>query len=504
MAAGLDLAMPGGDPALDNAVVAAVEAGKLDEATVDAAARNVLTMLQRIADGAPRAWPVDLDAHHALAREVAGRCIALLKNQDGLLPLDPGRALAVIGSFAEQPRYQGGGSSRVNAARLDIPLEQIRKHARGDVFYAPGFDVDGDANRLRDDAAAIAADADVAVVFLGLTDREESEGFDRDNIDLPEQQLHVLRAVVAVQPRTVVVLSHGGAVRLAEVDRLAQAILDGGLLGQAGGGAIADVLFGTVNPSGRLAETVPVRLEDAPSFLNFPGENSQVLYGESIYVGYRWYDARKIDVTYPFGHGLSYTAFSYGAVHVESDDDNLLVMLPVTNTGDRDGREIIQVYMSKPSSSVRRVPKDLKGFQVIDLTAGATADVTIRITRNDFAYWEERIDGWIVEGGAYTIHVGSSSKDIRCATVVEVNGDKLNLPLTEDSTIGEVMAHPTAGPLFASLAAQTMASMADTLDPALGVDIAQVAASIPLGRIAAFGGGFSRETLDRFLEQVRD
>ena len=208
--------MPGRDPALDNAVVAAVEAGKLDEATVDAAARNVLTMLQRIADGAPRAGPVDLDAHHALAREVAGRCIALLKNQDGLLPLDPGRALAVIGSFAQRPRYQGGGSSRVNAARLDIPLEQIRKHARGDVFYAPGFGVDGDANRLRDDAAAIAADADVAVVFLGLTDRAESEGFDRDNIDLPEQQLHVLRAVVAVQPRTVVVLSHGGALRLAK------------------------------------------------------------------------------------------------------------------------------------------------------------------------------------------------------------------------------------------------------------------------------------------------
>ena len=504
MAAGLDLAMPGGDPALDNAVVAAVEAGKLDEATVDAAARNVLTMLQRIADGAPRAWPVDLDAHHALAREVAGRCVALLKNQDGLLPLDPGRALAVIGSFAERPRYQGGGSSHVNAARLDIPLEQIRKQAPGNVFYAPGFGVNGDANRLRDDAAAIAASADVAVVFLGLTEREESEGFDRSNIDLPEQQLHVLRAVVAVQPRTVVVLSHGGAVRLAEVDWLAQAILDGGLLGQAGGGAIADVLFGTVNPSGRLAETVPVRLEDAPSFLNFPGENSRVLYGESIYVGYRWYDARKIDVTYPFGHGLSYTTFSYGAVHAESDDDNVLVTLPVTNTGDRDGREIVQVYVSKPNSSVRRAPKDLKGFQAIDLAAGATAEVTIRITRNDLAYWEERIDGWIVEGGAYTVHVGSSSQDIRCATVVEVDGDKLTLPLTEDSTIGEVMAHPTAGPLFASLAAQTMASMADTLDTALGVDIAQMAASIPLGRIAAFGGGFSRETLDRFLKQFRD
>ena len=502
MAAGLDLAMPGGDSALDDAVVAAVEAGKLDEATVDAAARNVLTMLQRIAHGAPRARPVDLDANHALARQVAGRCIALLKNQDGLLPLGRARAVAVIGPFAEQPRLQGGGSSRVNAARLDIPLEQIRSQALGDVFYAPGFGVDGDADRLRDDAAAIAAAADVAVVFLGLPDREESEGFDRDHIDLPEEQLHVLRAVVAVQPRTVVVLSHGGAVGLAEVDRLAQSILDGGLLGQAGGEAIAAVLFGIVNPSGRLAETVPIHLEDAPSFLNFPGENSQVVYGESIYVGYRWYDARKIDVTYPFGHGLSYTTFTYGTVRTESDGDDLLVTLPVTNTGDRDGREIIQVYVSKPNSSVRRAPKELKGFQAIDLAAGATAEVMIRIPRNDLAYWEQRIDGWIVEGGAYAIHVGSSSKDIRGATVVDVDGDKLTLPLTEDSTIGEVMAHPTGGPLFAALAAQTIAPVTDSLES--GANIARMAAWIPLGRIAAFGRGFTRESLDRFLEQVRD
>ncbi|MBV8181341.1 MAG: glycoside hydrolase family 3 C-terminal domain-containing protein [Mycobacterium sp.] len=503
MAAGLDLAMPGGDPSLDDAVVAAVEAGNLDEAAVDAAARNVLTLLQRVADSAPKALPADLDAHHDLAREVARRCVALLKNQDALLPLEPSCALAVIGSFAEQPRYQGGGSSHVNAASVDIPLEQIRAHARGEVVYAPGFGVDGDDQRLREDAAAIAGGAEVAVVFLGLADCEESEGFDREHIDLPEQQLNVLRAVVAAQPHTVAVLCHGGAVKLAEVDRLVQSILDGGLLGQAGGGAIADVLFGAVNPSGRLAETVPVRIEDAPSFLNFPGENSQVRYGESIYVGYRWYDARQVDPTYCFGHGLSYTTFSYGAVRAESDGDDLVVTLPVTNSGDRDGREIVQVYVSKLDSSVRRAPKELKGFQAIDVTSGATADVTIRIIRNDLAYWEERVDGWIVEGGTYTIHVGSSSKDIRCTTDVDVDGDKLAVPLTENSTIGEVMAHPTAGPLFASLAAQTMASMADTSDTTLGVDVARVAASVPLSRIAAFGR-LPRETLDGFLKQIRD
>jgi beta-glucosidase len=411
--------------------------------------------------------------------------------------------LAVIGSFAEQPRYQGGGSSHVNATVVDIPLHQIRVHARGKVAYAPGFGVDGDAQRLRDDAVAIAAAAQVAIVMLGLVDGEESEGFDRDDIDLPEQQLNVLRAVVAAQPRTVAVLCHGGAVKLAEVDRLVPAILDGNLLGQAGGGAIADVLFGVVNPAGRLAETVPVRIEDVPSFLNFPGENSQVLYGESIYVGYRWYDAREIEPTYCFGHGLSYTTFSYGAVRVESDGEDLIVTLPVTNSGDRDGREIVQVYVSKRDSRVRRPPKELKGFQAVDVSAGATADVTVRIARNDLAYWEERLEGWIVEGGSYTIHVGSSSKDIRCTTVIDVAGDKLTLPLTKDSTIGEVMAHPTAGPLFASFVGQTMAAMDGTSEAALGVDVARVMASMPLSRLAAFGT-LSRETLDEFLERVGD
>jgi beta-glucosidase len=500
VAAGLDLAMPGGDPTPDDAVVAAVEAGKVDEAAVDAAARNVLALLQRVADGAPRALPVDLDAHHALAREVAGRCVALLKNQDALLPLEPSSSLAVIGSFAERPRYQGGGSSHVNASVVDIPLDRIRAHACGEVVYAPGFGVGGDAQRLRDDAVATAAGAEVAIVFLGLADQEESEGFDRDDIDLPEQQLNVLRAVVAAQPRTVAVLCHGGAVRLAEVDQLAHAILDGGLLGQASGGAIADVLFGVVNPSGRLAETVPVRIEDTPSFLNFPGENSHVLYGESIYVGYRWYEARKIDPTYCFGHGLSYTTFSYGELRVDPDGDELVVAVPVTNSGDRDGREIVQVYVSKPDSRVRRAPKELKGFQAIEIAAGATAEVTIRIKRNDLAYWEERVDGWIVEGGVYTIQVGSSSRDIRCAKVIDVAGDKLALPLTENSTIGEVMAHPTAAPLFASLTGQTMAR---TSDSALGVDVARVAASIPLSRLVAFGR-LSRETLTDFLKQARD
>jgi beta-glucosidase len=503
MAAGLDLAMPGGDRTLDDSVVAAVEAGNLDEATVDSAARNVLSLLRRVADGAPKARPVDLDAHHALAREVAGRCVALLKNQDALLPLEPSCALAVIGSFAEQPRYQGGGSSHVNASVVDIPLDQIRAHARGKVAYAPGFGVDGDAQRLRDDAVAVAAAAQVAIVMLGLVDGEESEGFDRDDIELPEQQLNVLRAVVAAQPRTVAVLCHGGVVKLAEVDRLVPAILDANLLGQAGGGAIADVVFGVVNPAGRLAETVPVRIEDVPSFLNFPGENSQVLYGESIYVGYRWYDAREIEPTYCFGHGLSYTTFSYGAVRVESDGGDLIVTLPVTNSGDRDGREIVQVYVSKPDSRVRRPPKELKGFRAVDVTAGATVDVTIRIGRNDLAYWEERVEGWIVEAGSYTIDVGSSSRDIRCTTVIDMAGDKPAFPLTRDSTIGEVRAHPAAGPLFASFAGQTTAAMAGTSETALGVDVTRVMASMPLSRLAAFGR-LSRETLDEFLKRVAD
>ncbi|MBJ7450803.1 MAG: glycoside hydrolase family 3 C-terminal domain-containing protein, partial [Blastococcus sp.] len=360
--AGLDLEMPGTGARTNAMVLAAAEADDAVRTTVERAAERIARLAARAArpDGAPGA--PDLDAHHALAREVAGRAVVLLQNEGDLLPLAPGASLAVVGEFARTPRYQGGGSSRVNATRVDVPLEEIRALAgTGAVTFAPGFALDGsgDAASLRAEAVAASGAADSAVVFLGLTEEDESEGFDRTHLDLPPEQLELLRAVVAVQRRTVVVLAHGGVVRLTEVAAAAPAVLDAALLGQAGGGAVADVLFGAVNPSGRLAETVPLRLEDVPAFPGYPGEHGHDSYGERVFVGHRWYDARGLDVAFPLGHGLSYTTFGFTDLELTSSDAGVTVGLTVTNTGSRSGREVVQVYAGLPTSEVARPPRSL-------------------------------------------------------------------------------------------------------------------------------------------------
>ncbi|WDZ92715.1 glycoside hydrolase family 3 C-terminal domain-containing protein [Nocardiopsis sp. HUAS JQ3] len=503
IAAGLDLEMPGDGGASDARLLAAVEDGACSAQDVDTAASRVAALAarargsrrDRAADSAlaPEVGAPEVEAHHALAREVAARCVVLLKNDGALLPLAPGGSVAVIGGFARNPRYQGGGSSHVNPTRVDVPLEEIRALAgSGAVTFAAGYAADapgaaepGDAAELREDAVRAATDADTAVVFLGLAEHQESEGFDREHIELPAEQLDLLAAVVRAQPRTVVVLSHGGVLRLAPVADLAPAVLDGALLGQAGGGAVADVLFGRVNPSGRLGETVPVRLQDTPAYLNFPGENSAVLYGEGLYVGYRWYDARDMEVAFPFGHGLSYTSFAYSDLELEQDGAGITAHLTVTNTGDRAGREVVQFYVAKPDSAVSRAPRELKGFTGVTLEPGGSERVSVLLSREDLAYWEVRADRWVVEGGEYVVSAGASSRDLRAAAAVAVEGDALRLPVTLDSTLGEVMADPGAAALLAQ--AFTPPAAAEGSDNAMGMDMARMMASIPIRRLASFG-----------------
>jgi beta-glucosidase len=503
VAAGLDLEMPGDGGASDARLVAAVESGACSAEHVDTAASRVAALAARAgrarrdgaaeAAAAPAIGAHDAEAHHALAREVAARCVVLLRNEGALLPLAPGGSVAVIGGFARNPRYQGGGSSHVNPTRLDVPLEEIRALAgSGTVTFSPGYadEARGDAEPggaagLREEAVSAAAAAQTAVVFLGLAEHQESEGFDREHIELPAEQLDLLAAVVRAQPRTVVVLSHGGVLRLAPVAGLAPAILDGALLGQAGGGAIADVLFGRVNPSGRLGETVPVRLQDTPAYLNFPGENSAVLYGEGLYVGYRWYDARETEVAFPFGHGLSYTSFAYSDLELEQDAAGVTAHLTVTNTGDRAGREVVQFYVAKPDSAVSRPPRELKGFTGVTLEPGRSERVRVLLPREDLAYWEVRADRWVVEGGEYVVSAGASSRDLRATAAIEVEGDALRLPVTLDSTLGEVMADPRAAAVLAEVFAPP--ASADGSSTALGVDMARMMASIPIRRLASFG-----------------
>ncbi|MGK8503016.1 glycoside hydrolase family 3 C-terminal domain-containing protein [Nocardia asiatica] len=489
--AGLDLEMPGGSGVSDAQVVAAMAAGTLDPADVDRAARNVARLAARVVAGRELGDTLGAtEDHHRLAREVAARCVVLLRNDRDLLPLAPGRSLAVIGEFAAEPRYQGGGSSHVNPTRLDVPLAEIRALAGAEtVSYSQGFtngDTEADHDALRAEAVTAAQNADVAVVFLGLAATQESEGFDREHLELPADQLDLLDAVVRVQPDTVVVLAHGGVVRLAPVAARAASILDGGLLGQAAGGALADVLFGVVNPSGRLAETVPVRLQDTPAYLNFPGENSHVRYGEGLYVGYRWYDSRDVEVTFPFGHGLSYTTFDYTDLALTADAAGVTVRLTITNTGARAGREVVQVYTAVPSSAVARPARELKGVAVTaDLEPGAVEEVSILLSRDDLAYWETRVDRWVVEGGAYQVWAGASSRDLRVTGRIDITGDELRIPITAESTLGEALADPTAAAALAEVFGGMSESMGDAT--ALGVDMMRMIASIPLNRLTGFG-----------------
>ncbi|MEV0669617.1 glycoside hydrolase family 3 C-terminal domain-containing protein [Mycobacterium sp. NPDC050441] len=493
VAAGLDLEMPSTGGISDAEVVSAVGAGTLDAAAVARAAARVAALAQRVTQTDTSASSFDIDDHHGLAREAAQRAIVLLKNDRDLLPLAPS-PLAVIGGFAQEPRYQGGGSSHVNPTRVDIPLDEIRRLA-GDhaVTYCPGTDTAA--------AAAAAESAETAIVFLGLTAEEESEGYDREHIDLPAAQLDLLRAVVEVQPRTVVVLAHGGVVRLDAVAGLAPAVVDGALLGQAGGGALADVLFGVVNPSGRLAETVPLRLQDSPAYLNFPSESGHTVYGERMFVGYRWYDSRDMPVAFPFGHGLSYTRFEYSDLELTAAGAGVAVRVTVTNTGNRPGREVAQAYAGLPDSRVGRPARWLAGFASVTLDQGQGQTVEIPIDRTDLAFWSTEAGRWVVETGEYAVSVGASSRDIRLTATVPLDGDEPTRPFTRDSTLGELLADPVAAKTILTVLGN--ASPFGAADSALGNNLLRMLESVPIGRMVGFSAGkVTREQLDELLAGI--
>ena len=473
--AGLDLTMPGPDTAGDRALIEAVDGGRLPAAALALAADRVRSLVDRTTE-AGKTGGYDADRHHALAREIAARGIVLLKNEGDLLPLRPGQTVAVVGELARTPRYQGGGSSQMTPTRLDDALTAIEESAPGKVRFT--------ANPA--EAVEFARTSDVAVVFAGT--EQETEGSDRESLDLPADQLNLIAAVAAANPRTVVVLSNGAVVLTTPWDRDVGALLEGWLLGQAGGSATADVLFGRVNPSGRLTETIPLRLADHPSYLDFPGEAGHVRYGEGIHVGYRGFDAREQEVAYPFGFGLSYTTFSYAEATATANEAGVDIRLTVTNTGSRDGHEVVQAYLSLPSSRIRRAPRELKAFASVEIRAGEAADVVLHVDRSDLAYWDVVLQRWVVEDGTYTIEVGASSRDIRATTTIAVAGDEARHPLTADSTFGEWLADPRGAELltevFTRMTAEGGGMAALTVDPAM----LQMALGFPLSRMAMFPG----------------
>ena len=418
----LEMPAPGGDAVRE--LLAAVRSGKITEADVDARLDELLTLVLDTHAAVERhSRSFDADAHHALARRAAGESVVLLKNDDALLPLAEGTRVAVIGDFAETPRYQGAGSSAVNSIKVDTFLDCLNDSGLYSVGFAPGFDRQGKPDAAKQaEAVALAAKADAVLLCLGLDEIKESEGLDRADMKLADNQIELLQAVREANPNTVVIVNAGASL---ETPWLAhcKALVYGALGGQASAGAMVDVLTGKINPGGKLAETWANAYADTPARDHFAGPGRTVQYREGLYVGYRYYQTTGVPVAFPFGHGLSYTQFAYSDLHADAHS----ATLTVTNTGDRAGAEIVQLYVAKPNAEIFRPAQELKAFAKVQLAAGESKTVTLTLDDKAFRYWNTRTDSWEVEGGTYELRVGASSADIRLTAAVEVIGtDALN------------------------------------------------------------------------------
>lgn len=451
--AGLDLEMPDCHGETDKLIVKAVQSGELEEPVLDTAVERILTMVDKYLtarkgiDPASMVHPLpssvergyDVAAHHALARTTAEQSAVLLKNED-ILPLQKDKKIAFIGEFAKVPRIQGGGSSHINNTSVESALD-----AAGDsVSYAQGFHIDEETTdeTLLQEAITLAKESDVAVIFAGLPDSFESEGFDRTHLNMPANQNELIARISEVQPNVVVVLHSGSPIAMPWLDKVA-GVLQMYLAGQASGGAAVNLLFGDATPCGKLAETFPLHLEDNPSYLNFPGNREKVCYQEGVFIGYRYYDKKKMDVLFPFGYGLSYTDFTYSNmkvtvngknaadVDVIKETDEIIVSADITNTGNCDGAEIVQLYIKNPVVYEIRPEKELRDFAKVFLKAGETKAVTFTLNARAFSYYETRIHDWYAESGDYEILLASSSRDIRLQDTVSITGSK-KIPFVAD------------------------------------------------------------------------
>src|ERR671918_908913 len=427
LAAGLDLEMPGSGGRNDALLVKAIKASELDETVLDRTVERLLTLTLRLTGILKEDASYDRNAHHALARQVAGEAAVLLKNEGSILPLGAVGPIALIGAFAKTPRYQGAGSSQIKPTRLENLCDELVKLVGHEqtVGYADGYRLRGDTvdQALLGEACRVAAQAAVAIVCVGLPDCFEVEGVDRAHMRLPRSHDALVEAVAGVNPKVVVVLSNGAPVEMPWEDRV-KGILEAYLGGQAGAGAIADILTGRVNPSGKLAETFPLRAEDNPSYASFPGGPKTVEYRESVYVGYRYYDSTQRAVRFPFGHGLSYTTFQYdnlglSAAHM-GHGDRLTVEATVKNAGPVPGKETVQLYVRDVEASVFRPDKELKGFLKVSLEPGEERRVRFELDQRSFAFYDANPGGWRVEPGEFEVLIGASSRDIRLSGAVEV------------------------------------------------------------------------------------
>ena len=511
--AGLDLEMPGSNGTNDEKIVRAVREGKLDEKLVDLCVTRMLELIDRYTAHAKPETPWDKDAQHVLARKIGAECMVLLKNEQGLLPLSKQGKLAVIGAFAKQPRVQGGGSSHINCQAMTTPMDALPDTLN--VVYAAGYPLEQNEpdEALLQEAERAAREADVAVIFAGLPDSFESEGYDRTHLNLPECQNELIRRVAKANAKTVVVLSNGSPVVMPWLNEVG-AVLEAYLCGEAAGGAMIDVLFGDVNPCGRLPETFPLKLEDTSAFPWYGGEKDVVEYREGVFVGYRWYDKKGMQVLFPFGYGLSYTTFAYSnlALSAESirDTDPLTVSVDVTNTGKVAGKEVVQLYVADRESTVIRPVRELKGFDKVLLQPGETKTVRFTLDKRAFAFWDSDLHDWRVESGAFGIQIGASSREIVLEKDVTVAAAPPAEHFTADSIFMDLMASPRAMTVLEPLFDQINNTFgvndddSETAMEAVSPDmIKAMMGYMPLHALASFSGQKVPDgMLDALLEQL--
>ena len=492
---GLDLEMPGPQENRVQAVVEAVRSGELDEKILNESVRRILNIVFK-AQETPKGGEFDVEAHHTLARKIASEGMVLLKN-NGILPLKGHQNIAVIGRAAEEAHFQGGGSSHINPTRVVVPFKELKAQAGdAELTYTEGYPTDGTLRQdLIDQAVGLAQSADVALLYIALPSFKESEGYDRPDLDLTEPQIALIKAVAKEQPNTVVILNNGAPVAMsAWIDDVA-AVLEAWMMGQAGGGAIADILFGKVNPSGKLPETFPIKTVDTPAHINWPGGAGEVHYGEGIFIGYRYYDAKDAAVLFPFGFGLSYTTFAYSNPKVSattfSDVDGLIVTVDITNTGSVQGKEIVQVYVHDQKSDLVRPQKELKGFTKVELQPGETKTVSFELDFRAFAYYHPKYQQWITEDGDFDILIGASSADIGYSQTVTLKST-LELPclIDKESTIREWMADPRSsavmGLLFEQIQAQNRELFGEDDIGDIGMDVMDMIGDMPLVSVLMF------------------
>jgi beta-glucosidase len=511
--AGLELEMPSSNGVTDKQLVEAVKNGSLDEKVLDTAVERILAIVFKFTEGR-MPGNFDKEKHHLLAAEIAENSMVLLKNDEDILPLAEKEAedILFIGEFAKEPRVEGGGSSHINCTKITSALDAAK--ALGlNVKYVQGYDLkeEGD-EKLLTEAVAEAKKAEKVVIFAGLPDAYESEGYDRSNMKMPENQNKLIQAVAEVQPRTVVVLHNGSPVEMPWITNV-QGILESYLGGEAVGIAQINLLFGKANPSGKLAETFPLRLEDTPCYINFPGDGRTVAYKEGVFIGYRYYDKKQMDVLFPFGFGLSYTTFAYSNLRISKKDmldtETVDVTFTVKNTGKTAGAEVAEVYVADRTKSAIRPEKELKNFGKVYLEPGESKDMTLTLDKRSFAWYNTDIHDWYAATGDYGILIGSSSRDISLIETVHVTSTaKYAAKITRNTVLAEIMKNPITTEICGSLLEKVRKSLgagdtqSETVNNAVNNDMMQAMLdNLPLRSSRSFGG-IDEEELETLINKM--